>query len=54
MLSRLMSMNPIGLVLLLLGVAVMLLGRVLPEKWKLPGKLVSLLLAFIGAALCFL
>lgn len=54
MLSRLMSMNPFGLILLLLGVIVMLLGRVIPEKWKLPGKLASLALAFLGAILCFL
>lgn len=54
MLSRLMSMNPIGIVLLLLGVAVMLLGKVIPEKWKLPGKLTALALAFAGAILCFL
>lgn len=54
MLSRLMSMNPFGLILLLLGVIVMLLGRVIPEKWKLPGKLTALALAFAGAILCFL
>ena len=54
MLSRLMSMNPMGLVLLLLGVIVMLLGKVIPDKWKLPGKLAALTLAFAGAVLCFL
>ena len=54
MLSRLMSMNPVGLILLLLGVAVMLLGRAIPEKWKLPEKLIALALAFVGAILCFL
>ena len=49
-----MSMNPVGLILLLLGVAVMLLGRSIPDQWKLPGKLIALALAFTGAILCFL
>ena len=40
MLSRLMSMNPAGIVLLLLGVAVMLAGKIIPERFKIAGKLV--------------
>ena len=39
MLSRLMSMNPAGIVLLLLGVAVMLAGKIIPERVKIAGKL---------------
>ena len=54
MLSRLMSMNPAGRVLLLLGVAVMLAGKIIPERFKIAGKLVALALAVTGAALCFL
>lgn len=54
MLSRLMSMNPAGIVLLLLGVAVMLVGKIIPERFKIAGKLVALALAVTGAALCFL
>lgn len=54
MLSRLMSMNPAGIVLLLLGVAVMLAGKIIPERFKIAGKLVALALAVTGAALCFL
>ena len=38
MLSRLMSMNPIGIVLLLLGVAIMLAGKIIPEKAKIPAQ----------------
>lgn len=54
MLSRLMSMNPVGIVLLLLGVAVMLLGKLIPERAKIPAKIAALVLAVVGAALCFL
>ena len=54
MISRLMSINPFGLVLLLLGVIVMLCGRVIPEKLKLPGKIAALVLAFVGAILIFI
>ena len=53
MLSRLMSTNPVGIVLLLLGVAVMLCGRLIPQRAKLPGKLIALALAVTGAILCF-
>lgn len=53
MLSRLMSTNPAGIVLLLLGVAVMLCGRLIPPRAKLPAKLAALALAVIGAILCF-
>lgn len=53
MLSRLMSMNPAGIVLLL-GVAVMLAGKIIPERFKIASKLVALALAVTGAALCFL
>ena len=48
MLSRLMSMNPAGIVLLLLA------GKIIPERFKTAGKLVALALAVTGAALCFL
>ena len=54
MLSRLMSLSPVGLALLLLGAALMLLGRAIPERWKLPAKIASLVLALLGATLCFL
>lgn len=54
MLSRLISMNPIGIVLLLLGVAVMLCGKRIPPRFKLPGKLLALVLAVTGALLCFM
>ena len=53
-LSRLMSINPIGLVLLVLGVIVMLCGKVIPEKFKLTGKIAALVLAFAGAILIFI
>lgn len=53
MLSRLMSTNPLGLVLLLLGVAVMLCGKLIPQRAKLPAKLAALALAAAGAILCF-
>lgn len=54
MMSRLMSMNPVGIALLLAGVAVMLLGKVIPERFRVPGKLAALALAVVGATLCFL
>ena len=31
-----------------------LLGKAIPERWKIPAKLVSLALAVAGATLCFL
>ena len=52
MLSRLLSLNPVGIVLLVLGAV--LLGKAIPERWKIPAKLVSLALAVAGATLCFL
>lgn len=54
MLSRLLSLNPVGIVLLVLGAVLMLLGKAIPERWKIPAKLVSLVLAVAGATLCFL
>ena len=53
MLSRLMSTNPLGLVLLLLGVAVMLCGKLILQRAKLPAKLAALALAAAGAILRF-
>jgi hypothetical protein len=47
-------MNPVGIVLLLLGVGIMLLGKAIPERWKLPAKLAALALAVVGATICFL
>ena len=54
MVSRLMSINPVGLVLLLLGVIVMLCGKAIPEKFKIAGKIAALVLAFVGAILIFI
>ena len=54
LLSRLLSLNPVGIVLLVLGAVLMLLGKAIPERWKIPAKLVSLALAVAGATLCFL
>ena len=35
MLSRLLSLNPVGIVLLVLGAVLMLLGKAIPERWKI-------------------
>ncbi|GEM_PF-1461397 len=54
MMSRLTSMNPLGLIFLLLGVIVMLCGKIIPEKFKLSAKIAALLFAFAGSTLIFI
>lgn len=54
MLSRLMSMNPIGIVLLLLGVAIMLAGKIIPEKAKIPAKLAAFAMGVAGFIVCMI
>lgn len=54
MLDRLRAINPWGLALLLVGVAVMVCGKWIPEKFKTPAKLVALFAALAGALVIFL
>lgn len=53
LLTRLMSMHPVGPVLLVLGVLLMLLAGRLKEERQLPARLLALLLAVAGAVCCF-
>ncbi len=53
MLTRLLSMNPLGPVLLLLALGLLLASGRLPERRRLPARLVALALAFVGAIFCF-
>ena len=54
MLSRLLSLNPVGIVLLVLGAVLMLLGKAIPESCKLPVQGAPPARRFAGATLCFL
>ena len=50
---QLNSVNPWGLGLLLLGVVLALCAGKWPEKARMPVRIGALVLAFIGAILCF-
>jgi len=52
--TRLLSLPPAAIVLLLLGFVLMLFAGRVKEKYQLPLRILALILAFIGAIWCFI